>query len=48
VDSQEAVPRENGVMEETVLAPVRVASVMHAVGVVLDTQAVAAAEPVLA
>jgi alkyl hydroperoxide reductase subunit D len=48
VGSHEAVLREKGVTEETVLASVRVASVVHALGVVLDTQAVAAAEPVLA
>jgi alkyl hydroperoxide reductase subunit D len=48
VDSHEAVLRENDVTEQTVLASVRVASVVHAVGVALDTQAVAAAEPVLA
>jgi alkyl hydroperoxide reductase subunit D len=46
VDSHEKVVREKGVPEETVLAVVRVASVLHAIGGVLDTERVAKLEPV--
>lgn len=47
VDSHERVVRDKGATEETVIAVVRVAAVIHAVGVVLDSaQAqVAAPEP---
>jgi lipoyl-dependent peroxiredoxin subunit D len=44
VDSHEKVLREKGVAEETVLAVVRVASVVHAIGSVLDAERVV--EPV--
>jgi lipoyl-dependent peroxiredoxin subunit D len=46
VDSHEKVVREKGAGEETVLAIVRVASVIHAIGAVLDAERVA--EPVAA
>jgi alkyl hydroperoxide reductase subunit D len=42
VDSHEKVVREKGVSEETVLSIVRIASVIHAIGGVLDTERVAA------
>jgi alkyl hydroperoxide reductase subunit D len=41
VDSHEKVVREKGVSEEEVLSVVRIASVIHAIGVVLDTERVA-------
>jgi len=41
VDSHERVVREKGVSEEEVLAIVRIASVIHAVGSVLDAERVA-------
>jgi alkyl hydroperoxide reductase subunit D len=44
VDSHEQTLRNQGVTEETILAAVRIASVVHAVACVLD--AVAAADPV--
>ena len=44
VDSHDKVVREKGVSEETVLAVVRVASVIHAVGTVLDAERVAQPE----
>ncbi len=37
VDSHERVVRDKGATEETVIAVVRVAAVIHAVGVVLDS-----------
>ncbi len=40
VDSHEQVLRQKGASEEIVLAAVRVASVLHAIGAVLDTTAV--------
>src|SRR5580698_9505273 len=46
VDSHEKVVREKGTSEETVLAIVRVASVVHAIGSVLDAERVSAAEAV--
>jgi alkyl hydroperoxide reductase subunit D len=46
VDSHEKVLREKGFGEDKVLAAVRVASVLHAVATVLDTERVAANEPV--
>lgn len=48
VDSHEKVLREKGFGEEKVLAAVRVASVLHAVATVLDTERVAAGQPVSA
>ena len=48
VDSHEKVVREKGASEELVLAVVRVASVLHAVGAVLDAERVTKAEPVTA
>jgi alkyl hydroperoxide reductase subunit D len=44
VDSHEKVVREKGTIEETILAVVRVVSVIHAIGIVLDAERVA--EPV--
>jgi alkyl hydroperoxide reductase subunit D len=45
VDSHEKVMRDKGVTEEQILAAVRIASVVHALAVVLDTEAVAAPQP---
>lgn len=45
VDSHEKILREKGITEEQVLAAVRVASVIHAIAVVLDTQGVGAQQP---
>ena len=42
VDSHEKVLRDKGVSEEQVLAAVRIASVIHAIAVVLDTERVTA------
>lgn len=47
VDSHEKVVREKGASEELILAIVRVASVIHALGPVLDAAPVRVAEPVL-
>lgn len=46
VHSHEKVVREKGVSEELILTTIRVASVVHAIGAVLDAQRVLAAEPV--
>ncbi|MBB6143265.1 alkyl hydroperoxide reductase subunit D [Silvibacterium bohemicum] len=46
VDSHEKVVREKGITEESILAIVRVASVLHAIGAVLDAERVVKAEPV--
>ncbi len=46
VDSHEKILREKGFGEEKVLAAVRIASVLHAIAAVLDTERVAANEPV--
>ena len=46
VDSHEKVLREKGFGEAKVLAAVRVASVLHAMATALDTERVAASEPV--
>lgn len=46
VESHEKVLREKGFGEEKVLAAIRVASVLHAIATVLDTERVAASEPV--
>jgi alkyl hydroperoxide reductase subunit D len=46
VDSHEKVLKEKGFGEERILAAVRIASVLHAIGVVLDTERVAAHKPV--
>jgi alkyl hydroperoxide reductase subunit D len=48
VDAHEKVLKEKGFGEEKILAAVRVASVMHAIAVVLDTERVVASEPVTA
>jgi lipoyl-dependent peroxiredoxin subunit D len=41
VDAHEKVVREKGVSEETILSIVRIASVLHAIGCVLDAERVA-------
>jgi alkyl hydroperoxide reductase subunit D len=46
VDSHDKVLREKGFAEEKILAAVRVASVLHAIAVVLDTESVAAPQAV--
>ena len=46
VDSHEKVVREKGVTEETILAIVRVASVAHAIGAVVDAERAAKLVPV--
>ena len=46
VDSHEKVLREKGISEEQILAAVRVASVVHAIAVVLDAERVVAPQPV--
>lgn len=46
VDSHEKVVREKGLSEEAVLAAIRLASVIHGIATVLDTEKVAAAQPV--
>ena len=48
VDSHEKVLKEKGFGEEKIIAAVRIASVMHAIAVVLDTERVAAHQPVIA
>jgi len=48
VDAHERVVREKGATEETILAIVRVASVVHAIGVVVDSILAAASQPELA
>jgi lipoyl-dependent peroxiredoxin subunit D len=44
VDSHEKMLREKGVNEEKILAAVRIASVVHAIAVVLDAQQVSATQ----
>jgi lipoyl-dependent peroxiredoxin subunit D len=46
VDSHEKALREKGISEEKILAAVRIASVMHAVAVVLDAEKAAIPQPV--
>ncbi len=46
VDSHEKVVRDKGITEETVLAVVRIASIIHAIGTVLDAERVAQSEAV--
>lgn len=48
IDSHEQVVRDKGVSEETILAVVRLASVVHAIGAVLDSQDVLNAVPAAA
>ena len=48
VNSHEKVLRDQGFGEEKMIAAVRVASVLHAIAVVLDTERVAAHDPVYA
>jgi alkyl hydroperoxide reductase subunit D len=47
VDSHEKVLREKGVGEETILAAVRIASVIHALAAVMDTLVGQALSPVI-
>lgn len=46
VDSHEQVIRNKGLSEESILAAIRLASVVHGLATVLDTEAVAASQPV--
>jgi lipoyl-dependent peroxiredoxin subunit D len=46
VDSHEKVIRGKGLSEEAILSVVRLASVIHGIAAVLDTEKVAASEPV--
>jgi alkyl hydroperoxide reductase subunit D len=46
VDSHDKVLRDKGFGEEKIIAAIRVASVLHAIAVVLDTERVAAQQPV--
>lgn len=48
VDSHEKVVRDKGMSEETVLAAVRLAAVIHGIATVLDAERVAASQPVSA
>jgi alkyl hydroperoxide reductase subunit D len=41
IDAHEKVLKEKGVSEETILAAIRIASIIHGIGTVLDTQRVA-------
>ncbi|MGA2689934.1 MAG: carboxymuconolactone decarboxylase family protein [Candidatus Korobacteraceae bacterium] len=45
VDSHEKTLREKGLSEETILAAMRIASVIHGLAVVLDTEKAAALKP---
>jgi alkyl hydroperoxide reductase subunit D len=44
----EKILREKGMSEEAVLAPVRLASVIHGIATVLDPEKMAATQPVTA
>jgi alkyl hydroperoxide reductase subunit D len=46
VDSHEKVLRDKGVSEETILAAVRIASILHALAAVMDAEAVASPAPI--
>jgi alkyl hydroperoxide reductase subunit D len=46
IDSHEKVVRDKGVSEETIIAVVRIASIMHAIGPVLEAERVAQSEAV--
>ena len=48
VDSHEKVLKEKGFGEEKIIAAVRVASILHAIAVVLDTERVASCQPAMA
>lgn len=45
VDSHEKILREKGISEEQIMAAVRIASVIHAIAVVLDAERVTAPQP---
>jgi lipoyl-dependent peroxiredoxin subunit D len=47
IDAHEKIILDKGVSEETVLAVVRVASVIHAIGAVLDAESVTQNQPVM-
>jgi alkyl hydroperoxide reductase subunit D len=47
VDAHERVLRDKAVTEETILAVVRIASIIHAIGAVLEVQQVDTTEPAL-
>ncbi len=46
IDSHEKTLREKGISEEQILAVVRIASVLHGIAVVLDTERVTESQPV--
>jgi alkyl hydroperoxide reductase subunit D len=48
VDAHEKVVRDKGLTEDVILAVVRIASVIHAIGVVLESERVLAAEAIAA
>jgi alkyl hydroperoxide reductase subunit D len=48
IDSHDKVVRDKDISEETVLAVVRVASILHAIGAVLDTERVSQPEAAIA
>jgi alkyl hydroperoxide reductase subunit D len=48
VDSHEKVLREKGFGEDKIVAAIRIASILHAIAAVLDTERVAAQQPVIA
>ena len=45
VDSHERALREKGMSEEKILAAIRIAAVIHAIGVVMDAERVSAPQP---
>src|ERR1700733_11438972 len=47
IEAHEKIILDKGVSEETVLAVVRVASVIHAIGVVLDAESLTQSQPVI-
>ena len=47
IDAHENVLRQKGITEETMIASVRIASVVHAIGTVLDVEHSSMEEPVL-
>lgn len=47
IDAHENVLRQKGITEETMIAAVRIASIVHAIGTVLDVEYSSVEEPVL-
>ena len=47
IDAHEIVLRQKGITEETMIAAVRIASIVHAIGTVLDVEHSSIEEPVL-